>query len=97
MHKPSEIRKYSNKRKSQGREDRVHPQAENLGKLKRKEERKNAQGKKGKNSPFSSNISNSNSTTDLYLESETSVTNKRFKVLLKGEEFKEYRVYQSLF
>ena len=50
--KPSPKKKYSNKRKSQGKEDRVHPKAQNLRRSKGKEERKNKQGKKGKESPF---------------------------------------------
>ena len=40
--------KYSNKRKSQGKEDRVHPQTQNLRKLKGKEGRKNVWDDKGK-------------------------------------------------
>ena len=39
--------KYSNK-KSQRKEDRVHPQAQILRKLKEKEGRKSVQGEKGK-------------------------------------------------
>ena len=48
--KPSPRRKYSNKRKSQGKEDRVNPQTHNLRKLKGKKRKKNAWGEKGKES-----------------------------------------------
>ena len=69
----------------------MHPQAQNLRGLKGKEGRKNVQGEKGKkNSPSSSsNVSSSDFTTDVEsdLELEASVQ-KRFKVILKGEEFK---------
>ena len=50
-----------------------------------KEGRKYAQGDKGKENHLSY-VSNSDSTTDS--ESEASAANKRFKVILKGEEFK---------
>ena len=50
-----------------------------------KEGRKYAQGDKGKEHHLSY-VSNSDSTTDS--ESEASAANKRFKVILKGEEFK---------
>ena len=50
--KPSPRRKYSNKRKSQGKEDRVNPQTHNLRKLKgeKRKKKKNARGEKGKES-----------------------------------------------
>ena len=40
--------KYSNKKESQGKEDRIHPQIQILKKLKGQEGGKHAQGKKGK-------------------------------------------------
>ena len=42
--------KYSDKRESQGKEDRVHPQAQILRRLTGREGGKNAQGEKGKES-----------------------------------------------
>ena len=56
--------------------------------MKGREEGKNVQGEKGgeKSHSSSSNVSNSDSITDS--DSEASATDKRFKVILKGEEFK---------
>ena len=56
--------------------------------MKGREEGKNVQGEKGekKSHSSSSNVSNSDSITDS--GSEASATDKRFKVILKGEEFK---------
>ena len=54
--------------------------------MKGKEGRNNAQGEKGKKPSSSSNVSSSDSSKDS--ESETSATNKRFKVIVKGEEFR---------
>ena len=78
---------YSNKRKSQGKDDRVHPQAQNLRILiKIRKLKRSGRKRKGKSPSLSSNVSSSDSRTDS--KSEDSVTNKRFKVILKGEEFK---------
>ena len=56
--------------------------------MKGREEGKNVQGEKGekKSHSSSSNVLNSDSITDS--DSEASATDKRFKVILKGEEFK---------
>ena len=80
--------KYSKKKESQGKENRVHPQSQILKKLKGREEGKNVQGEKGekKSHSSSSNVSNSDSITDS--DSEASATDKRFKVILTGEKFK---------
>ena len=86
MHNLFQRGKYSNKRKSRGKENRVHTHAQSLKKLKGKEGRNNAQGEKGKKPSSSSNVSSSDSSKDS--ESETSATNKRFKVIVKGEEFR---------
>ena len=56
--------KYSNKKKCQGKEDRVNFHTQFLRKLKGKEGRKNAHSENGKKkSPSSSNISSIDSTT----------------------------------
>ena len=70
--------KHSNKRESQVKEERVHPEAQILRKLKGNEGVKNDQGEKGKKkSSSSSNILSSDSATDS--DSEAPVTEKRFR------------------
>ena len=70
--------KHSNKRESQVKEERVHPEAQILRKLKGNEGVKNDQGEKGKKkSSSSSNILSSDSAMDS--DSEAPVTEKRFR------------------
>ena len=81
-------RKYSNKRKVRKKKIVYILKLRIWENWKEKKEEKTLSAKKEIESPSSSNFSSSDSTTDSYSESEASATNKKFKIIIKGEELK---------
>ena len=89
--KPSPKRKaFKQKKKSRKRRLTTSSSSESEEtERKRRKKKRSGRKRKRKSPSSSSNVSNSDSTTDLHseVESDTSAK-KRFKVMLKGEEFK---------
>ena len=81
-------RKYSNKRKVRKKKIVYILKLRIWENWKEKKEEKTLSAKKEIEPPSSSNFSSSDSTTDSYSESEASATNKKFKIIIKGEELK---------